>query len=70
VSGITPRPYTASQKRAALEIAQCMRRHGVPNYPDPIYGKYGRPIVKPLSIYGINPESPAFTNAVEACPES
>jgi hypothetical protein len=68
VSSITPRPYTASQKRAALENAQCIRQHGVPNYPDPIYGKYGRPIVKPLSMYGIDPESPAFTNAVKACP--
>jgi hypothetical protein len=68
VSSITPRPYTASQKRAALENGQCMRQHGVSGYPDPIYGKYGRPIVKPLSIYGIDPESPAFTKAVKACP--
>jgi hypothetical protein len=70
VSSLTPRPYTAGQKRAALENAQCMREHGVSGYPDPVYGRYGRPIVKPLSMYGIDPESPAFTSAVKECPGS
>ncbi|HEY3725662.1 MAG TPA: hypothetical protein VGL51_00710, partial [Solirubrobacteraceae bacterium] len=33
--GGPPPPLTASQKRKALAMAQCMRTHGVPNFPDP-----------------------------------
>jgi hypothetical protein len=69
IAGISPPSYTASQKRAALDYAECLRHHGVPGYPDPIYGRYGaasRPIAKPLPNY-INPESPAFIAAEKAC---
>jgi hypothetical protein len=49
-------------KLAALKFAQCMRAHGVPNYPDPAF----RGIEKPLSVYGINSDSPVVQNA-ERC---
>jgi hypothetical protein len=69
IAATSPRSYTASQKRTALEHAECMRQHGVPGYPDPTYGRYGsanRPIAKPLPS-NINPQAPAFTNAEKAC---
>ncbi len=62
-----PRPgETASQKRADLRYAQCMRAHGVARYPDPTYYK-GSKTEKPWSFYGINDQSPAFRSAEKAC---
>ena len=37
----SPPVASASQKAAAVKLAQCMRKHGVPNYPDPTYTKTG-----------------------------
>ncbi len=53
-----------SQKLADLKYAECMRAHGVPNYPDPTYSGNGRVIEKPLSL---NTESPAVQRALKAC---
>jgi hypothetical protein len=47
----------------ALKFAQCMRSHGVTNYPDP--GSNGATHISPSS--GINPQSPAFQRAQQAC---
>jgi len=41
----------------ALKLAQCMRSHGVPNFPD-------GPITKSS---GINENSPAFQRAFQSC---
>jgi hypothetical protein len=56
----------ANQNAAFLEFAQCMRAHGVPNYPDPAY-RNGRPVTTDLSSLGIDTQSPAFTAAARAC---
>jgi CubicO group peptidase (beta-lactamase class C family) len=45
-----------------LEYAQCMRAHGVPKFPDPVDGHI---TLTPSS--GINPDSPAFQTASQAC---
>lgn len=45
----------------ALEYAQCMRAHGVPNFPDPS-ARGG--LVIPNDI---NPQSPAFSSAQQLC---
>jgi hypothetical protein len=45
----------------ALKEAQCMRSHGVPNFPDPTAGG---PSVIPNWI---NPQAPAFQTAQKAC---
>jgi hypothetical protein len=66
-NGVRVPAETASEKQADLRYAQCMRAHGVPNYPDPIYDKEGRATEKPLSIYGINADSPAVQRALKAC---
>jgi hypothetical protein len=44
-----------------LEFAQCMRSHGVTNFPDPTSGGG---IELPT---GLNPDSPAFRAARQAC---
>jgi hypothetical protein len=47
-----------------LAYAQCMRSHGVPNWPDPVAtpsGGYG------FRTTGVNPQSAAFQVAVQAC---
>jgi hypothetical protein len=46
-----------------LRLAQCMRSHGVPNYPDP------NPNNAPVNLaqLGINENSPQFQSAQRTC---
>ena len=49
-----------------LAYSQCMRTHGVPNFPDPTFQGGGVQVrFGPGS--GINPQSPAFQNAARQC---
>ena len=48
---------TPQMQATALKLAQCMRSHGVPNFPD-------GPITKSS---GINENSPAFQRAFQSC---
>jgi len=62
--GSGPSPAQVQQVRAqALEFSQCVRSHGVPNFPDP--GSDGR-IPDPATV-GINQGSPHFEAANQAC---
>jgi hypothetical protein len=75
VSSVGTGPTTASQAGApssgggtqlaeGLAYTQCMRSHGVANFPDPVLtpsGGYG------FRTVGIDPQSAAFQGAVEAC---
>jgi hypothetical protein len=67
--GKVPAP-SASDTRAALAWAQCVRRHGVPNFPDPsasaTAGLNFRGIVFPVGPE-FNPRSPAFEQAQASC---
>ncbi len=59
---------TAQLKAQALEMARCMRSHGVPNFPDPQFqGGAGGGFGIRLTGAGINPSSPAFGAAQKAC---
>ena len=51
-------PQTLLQQLLKVErmYAQCMRTHGVPNWPDPTVGAKGRPVFD-LSGAGIDPQS-------------
>lgn len=51
-------PQSLLQQLLAVErrYAQCMRSHGVPNWPDPNVGAKGRPVFD-LSSAGIDPQS-------------
>ncbi len=62
--GSGPNPAQVQQVRAlALSFSQCVRSHGVPNFPDP--GSDGR-IPDPATV-GINQGSPKFEAANQAC---
>ena len=66
-------PPTAAENAAALKFAHCMRIHGVPTFPDPTSSTGG--ITEGLFLHGmvfaigsgVNPQSPAFTQATGAC---
>ena len=58
-----PPALTASQRKAAIADAECMRKHGVPNFPDPTFSG-GQRII---GLGGVNPQSPAFKQAAAAC---
>jgi hypothetical protein len=61
--GGPPSALSVSQRAAALANAQCMRSHGVPNFPDP--SANGSTLIPSSS--GIDPQSPAFQHATKAC---
>jgi hypothetical protein len=56
---------SAAQRRGMLENAACMRRHGVPNFPDPTFGPKGG--VKGVAGLGINVNAPTFVRANQEC---
>jgi hypothetical protein len=61
-------PLPESQKLAAITNGQCMRKHGVPNFPDPSFPSSGGSIVQlPAAI---NADSPAFRKAQKICGRS
>jgi hypothetical protein len=52
--------FTARQVAQVLAYAQCMRRHGILNFPDPTSKGMG-------SLNGIDMNSPQFAKASQAC---
>jgi hypothetical protein len=57
---------TAQQRAAALKLAQCMRTHGVPSFPDPGSGVGGPgAAIKQKSIPDAS--TPAFKHAISVC---
>ena len=52
---------SAAQRHTMVAEAQCMRHHGVPNFPDP--GPNGFT----LQNATLNPQAPAFEHAMQAC---
>ena len=64
-SGTSGTSGTASGAKASgIRFADCMRTHGIPNFPDPSGGGGGIQI--PIGS-GIKPFSPAFKSAQQAC---
>jgi len=63
--GAAPPPLSASQKQKMVAFAECMRAHGVPNFPDPTFPSGGG--VKRSFPAGVIPSSPAFQRASKAC---
>jgi hypothetical protein len=49
---------------SGIKFADCMRTHGVPNFPDPSGGGGG---IQITAGSGIKPQSPAFQSAQNAC---
>jgi hypothetical protein len=57
-------PMSARQRQQIIAQSQCMRTHGVPDYPDPTFLSGGVRIQFPPNI---DPNSPAFENAAKEC---
>ena len=51
----------------ALAYSACMRSHGVPKFPDPVQSSGGGISLQQLSSSGIDPNSPQFKAAQQAC---
>lgn len=66
-NGGHPRPLSAARKQAMLRFSQCMRTHGITNFPDPTFGANGGVGIRFGSSSGINPSSPVFQAAQKAC---
>jgi hypothetical protein len=68
---IKPPAMSAAEKakfrQRALANAQCMRTHGVPNFPDPQFDPNGAASLQFDKGSGVDPNSPAFQNAAKAC---
>ena len=62
-SSAKPSNSASSGATAGIKLADCMRAHGVPSFPDPKGGGGG----VSLAGTGINPQSPAFKSARLAC---
>jgi hypothetical protein len=56
---------TPAQRAQLLAYSQCMRSHGVPDFPDP--DSQGRISIQSHNGSGLDPNSPAFQNADKAC---
>jgi hypothetical protein len=63
--GSSAKPTTSAAKRSQfIQFSQCMRAHGVPNFPDPKPGGGG---IEIPDGSGIKPFSPAFKSAQNSC---
>lgn len=54
---------SAAQEAEALKYSACMRSHGVPNFPDPIFSNGDIQ----LKVTNVDPNSPQFVAAQKAC---
>ena len=59
-------PIPPAQRRELIAQSQCMRTHGVPNYPDPQFGA-GTVKIGFGPNAGIDPSSPVFQQAQKTC---
>jgi hypothetical protein len=60
----------AKMEAQALKFSQCMRAHGLPNFPDPNFSTQGGGLgitIHSQSGSGIDKNSPIFQNAQKAC---
>ncbi len=66
-NGGHPPPLSASRRAAMLRFSQCMRDHGLPNFPDPTFSANGGVGLRFGPPSGLNPSSPVFQAAQKAC---
>ncbi|MCC6225309.1 MAG: hypothetical protein IT195_02730 [Microthrixaceae bacterium] len=59
----------ASDEAALLEVAACMRSNGVADFPDPVVSADGTALFDfpALADSGLDPQAPAFRDAMDAC---
>lgn len=72
-SSASPRPSASSSaqsgdvQKQALAYSQCMREHGIANFPDPVIEGGGMSLTLDPNSLGFDPTSPTFKAALEAC---
>lgn len=66
-SGAAPGPGSAKGYSQMVSYSQCMRAHGVPNFPDPSAGPDGGYGFKITPADNLDPNSSAFKSAQEVC---
>jgi hypothetical protein len=70
---LLPKPSAAQiekMKKNALAYSKCMRAHGVTNFPDPTFSTTGGGIAVKIGggpNSGLDPNSPTFKKAQQAC---
>ena len=68
--GSTSPADTAANNGKALQFAQCMRAHGVPNFPDPTGGQIDLRVQQTpsgMSVNGVQVNGPGFRTAMKSC---
>lgn len=65
--GVPSAAEQAKMQEGALKFSQCMRTHGVPNFPDPIVSGGGVRLRVGGGPGGIDPNSPRFKAAQKTC---
>ena len=68
--GSTSPQDTAASNSKALQFAQCMRAHGVPNFPDPTGGQIDLRVQQTpnrTTVNGVQVNGPAFQTAMKSC---
>ena len=68
--GSTSPQNTTANNDKALQFAQCMRGHGVPNFPDPTGGLLDLRVQQTpnsTSVNGVEVNGPAFQSAMKSC---
>jgi hypothetical protein len=58
------KPMSAAQQQQFLRYSQCIRTHGVPQFPDPTFSGGGARLRLPR---GLGPDSPSLQAAQRAC---
>jgi hypothetical protein len=66
-TGGTPPPITLAQQKSFLANAQCIRKHGVPNFPDPTFGPGGQGIGFSVPAGSLGYETHAILRASDEC---
>jgi hypothetical protein len=64
LAGVCPQALVQQALSAGREFAQCMRSHGVPDWPDPIVDSQGRPL---FNITVPRPPPPQVSSAMNEC---
>jgi hypothetical protein len=59
---LTP-PQQAAHAKAMASFAACMRKHGVPSFPDP----NSQGLLSPAGLKGLDPSTPLFQSAFKIC---
>jgi hypothetical protein len=62
-NGPLPPSVIQAARVKLLELATCMRAHGITDFPDPVVSNGGIGI----SLHGLDPKSPQFLAAQQAC---